>query len=235
MLLPLKNNQLKFYLNWQLEMNQKIVLSFDLDFTLINNKQGIINSFNFALRKFKIPELPEVEIEEMIGIPLVDMFRRVSDVNPTKLAVIFREYYGEKGIFQSYLLPGIKEKLDELRIKKFTLGLITSKKQEMAERIVKYLQISCYFDYILGETEEIKSKTDIKIKNYLDKEYPNFQFIVIGDHPNDAELSILLKCPFIGVLTSFHSSKTLEEVRKNRSIIINSVKDLSENMIYSLI
>ncbi len=105
----------------------------------------------------------------------------------------------------------------------------------MAERIVKYLQISCYFDYILGETEEIKSKTDIKIKNYLDKEYPNFQFIVIGDHPNDAELSILLKCPFIGVLTGFHSSKTLEEVRKNRSIIINSVKDLSENMIYSLI
>ncbi len=90
MLLPLKNNQLKFYLNWQLEMNQKIVLSFDLDFTLINNKQGIINSFNFALMKFKIPELPEVEIEEMIGIPLVDMFRRVSGVNPTKLAVIFR-------------------------------------------------------------------------------------------------------------------------------------------------
>ncbi len=216
-------------------MNQKIVLSFDIYFTLINNKQGIINSFNFALRKFNLPELPEKEIEKMIGIPLVEMFGRVSDLNPTQLAVAFREYYREKGIYQSYLLPGIKKKLDELRVKKFTLGIITSKKQEMAEGIIKILQISSYFDYILGETEEIKSKTDPKIRNYLDKSYPGFKFIVIGDHPKDAKLSLILKCPFIGVLTGFHSSKSLKEVRKNRIVVINSVKDLSIDMIYSLI
>ena len=216
-------------------MNKKIVLSFDLDFTLINNKQGIMNSFNFALRKFNLPELPEIEIEKMIGIPLVEMFGRVSDLNPTQLAVAFREYYREKGIYQSYLLPGIKKKLDELRVKKFTLGIITSKKQEMAEGIMKILQISSYFDYILGETEEIKSKTDPKIRNYLDKRYPGFKFIVIGDHPKDAKLSLILKCPFIGVLTGFHSSKSLKEVRKNRIVVINSVKDLSIDMIYSLI
>ncbi|KKM04017.1 hypothetical protein LCGC14_1768550, partial [marine sediment metagenome] len=106
----------------QFEVNQKIVLSFDLDFTLINNKQGIINSFNFTLRKFNLPELPEIEIEEMIRIPLEEMFGRVSDLNPTQLAIAFRKYYVEIDIYQSYLLPGIKEKLDELRVKKFTLG-----------------------------------------------------------------------------------------------------------------
>ncbi|KKM68352.1 hypothetical protein LCGC14_1461750 [marine sediment metagenome] len=216
-------------------MNQKIVLSFDLDFTLINNKQGIINSFNFAKRKFNLPELPERKIEKMIGIPLIEMFRRASDLNSTQLAITFRKYYKEKGIYQSYLLPGIKEKLDELRVKKFTLGIITSKKQEMAERIIKILQISSYFDYILGETEEIKSKTDPKIKNYFDERYLGFKFIVIGDHPTDAKHSLILKCPFIGVLTGFHSSKSLEEVRKNRIVVINSVKDLSIDMIYSLI
>jgi len=216
-------------------MNQKIVLSFDLDFTLINNKQGIINSFNYALRKFNLPELPERRIEKMIGIPLIEMFGRISDLNPTQLAVTFREYYKEKGIYQLYLLSGIIEKLDELRVKKFTLGIITSKKQEMAERIMKILQISSYFDYILGETEEIKSKTDPRIKNYLDGRYPGFKFIVIGDHPTDAKLSLILKCPFIGFLTGFHSSKSLEEVRKNRIVVINSVKDISIDMIYSLI
>ncbi|KKM69483.1 hypothetical protein LCGC14_1450340 [marine sediment metagenome] len=219
----------------QFEVNQKIVLSFDLDFTLINNKQGIINSFNFTLRKFNLPELPEIEIEEMIRIPLEEMFGRVSDLNPTQLAIAFRKYYVEIDIYQSYLLPGIKEKLDELRVKKFTLGIITSKKQEMAERIIKILQISSYFNYILGETEEIKSKTDPKIKNYLDGKYPGFKFIVIGDHPKDASLSLILKCPFIGVLTGFHSSKSLEAVRKKKIVVINSVKDLSIDMIYSLI
>ena len=216
-------------------MNQKIVLSFDLDFTLINNKQGIINSFNYALRKFNLPETPEIKIEKMIGIPLIEMFGRVSELNPTQLAVAFREYYKEKGIYQSYLLSGIKEKLDELRVKKFTLGIITSKKQEMAERIIKFLRISSYFDYVIGETEEIKSKTDPKIRDYLYKKFPGFKFIVIGDHPKDAKLSLNLKCPFIGVLTGFHSSKSLKKVGKKRIVVINSVKELSVETIYSLI
>jgi len=216
-------------------MIKKIVLSFDLDFTLINNQKGIINSFNFALRKFNLPELAEVKIEKMIGIPLEKMFGSVSDINPTQLTNTFREYYGEKGIYQSSLLPGIKEKLDELKDKKFTLGIITSKRQEMAERIIKFLQISSYFDYVIGETEEIKSKTDPKIKEYLHKKFPGFKFIVIGDHPKDAKLSLNLKCPFIGILTGHHSSKSLESVRNNRMVVINSVKDLSVDIIYSLL
>jgi len=217
------------------KMNKKIILSFDLDFTLINNKQGIINSFNFALKKFNLPKLAEVKIEKMIGIPLEEMFGSVSDINSIQLTRAFREYYGEKGIYQSSLLPGIKEKLDELKDKKFTLGIITSKRQEMAERIIKFLQISSYFDYVIGETEEIKSKTDPKIRDYLYTKYPDFKFIVIGDHPIDAQLSLDLKCPFIGVLTGFHSSKSLEAVRKKKRVVINSVKDLSIDMIYSLI
>ena len=95
-------------------------------------------------------------IESMIGIPLNDMFIKVTNQNPAKLAFAFREYYGEKGIFQAYLLPGIKTKLNELKEQNFTMGIITSKKQELAHIVTEVLNIQKYFDYIIGETEDTK-------------------------------------------------------------------------------
>ena len=43
----------------------KIILSFDLDFTLIDNREGIINSFNYATEKYGVPNLTIKEIENM--------------------------------------------------------------------------------------------------------------------------------------------------------------------------
>ncbi len=43
--------------------NVDIILSFDLDNTLIDNREGIVSSFNYALNKFNLPELEKSEIE----------------------------------------------------------------------------------------------------------------------------------------------------------------------------
>ena len=62
--------------------NNRIVLSFDLDNTIINNREGIVNSFNYALNKYKIPERDPLLIERMIGTPLHEMFTKITDFNP---------------------------------------------------------------------------------------------------------------------------------------------------------
>ena len=216
---------------------EKIILSFDLDNTLINNRKGIVNSFNYALRKFNITEIAKEEIEKMIGIPLEEMFAQVTQVNPSLLASAFRKFYGNKGIYQSKLLPGVKNRLNELKKKDFILGVITSKKQEMAEMIVKYLEINHNFDYILGETEERKTlgKLDPKLKEILVEKYPDHKIIVIGDHPKDVMLSNNLDCPFIGILTGYHSEDQLKQIKKNRILILDSFKALTIDKILSLI
>ena len=220
-----------------MEITKKIVLSFDLDNTLINNRKGIINSFNYALKKFNFPKMESITILKMIGTPLEEMFASVSNLNPSILAKAFREYYGTKGIYQSKLLPGVKKKLLELKEYNFSLGIITSKKQEMAEKIVKYLKIYSFFDYILGETEDRKilGKLDPKLKEILLINYPNNKFIIIGDHPKDVMLSNNLNCPFIGVLTGNHSAHQLKEYKDGDLIIINSIKELTIDKIKSLI
>lgn len=220
-----------------MKINKKIVLSFDLDNTLINNRKGIVNSFNYALKKFKFPKMERITILKMIGTPLEEMFASVSNLNPSILAKAFREYYGTEGIYQSKLLPGVKKKLLELKEYNFSLGIITSKKQEMTEKIVKYLKIYSFFDFILGETEDRKNlgKLDPKLKEILLDNYPNNKFIIIGDHYKDVMLSNNLNCPFIGVLTGNHSAHQLKGYKDDDIIIINSIKELTIDKIKSLI
>ena len=61
-----------------MQNKKKIILSFDLDNTLINNRDGIVASFNYALNKYDLPKLEKSEIEMMIGIPLNEMFLKVN-------------------------------------------------------------------------------------------------------------------------------------------------------------
>jgi len=216
---------------------RNIILSFDLDNTLINNREGIVNSFNFALRKFNLPLMNKQDIEKMIGIPLHQMFLTISKEKISELVLAFREYYGGKGIYQSHLIMGVKEKLGELKEQGFILGIITSKKQEMAIKMVCILAISELFDYVIGETEERKElgKLDPSIKNFFEVNYPNSQIIVIGDHPKDAMLSNNLKCPFIGVLTGNHSAQELKDSKKGKSLILNSVREINEHAINDIV
>jgi len=215
--------------------DKNIILSFDLDNTLINNKEGIVNSFNYALKRYKIPTLQGLKIEKMIGTPLDDMFKEVSDINPQTLSAVFREYYTVQGVYQASLLPGVKEKLEELKQKSFTLGIITSKKHEMAIKITKYLGIYSYFEYILGESENIKSKLDPNLKKYLVNKYKDYKIVIIGDHPKDKALAESLRAPFIGVLTGNHVTEELQQNSKVKTVIVNSVKELNPNLIYSLL
>ena len=216
---------------------KEIVLSFDLDYTLINNRKGIVNSFNYALRKFNLPEVNKSIIEKMIGIPLDDMFAKFTPLEPSKLSFAFREYYGAKGIYQSRLLSGVKNKLKELKLQNFTLGVITSKKQSIAIKIAEYLKIDGFFDYIIGETEIIKSKLDPNLTKILSERYPISNIIIIGDHPKDAMLAKNLNCPFIGVLTGSHTAYQLKQARENeiQTLIVKKVKKITIDMIYSLL
>lgn len=217
--------------------NQEIILSFDLDNTLINNRDGIVASFNYALNKFNLPKLDKSKIEPMIGTPLDDMFAKFSTLDPSNLSSAFREYYGKKGLYQATLLPGIKSKLKELKNLDFTLGIITSKKQELAKKLIEILQMKDYFDYIIGETEDTKKlgKLDPKLIGNLKNKYPHYRIIVIGDHPKDVLLSNNLDCPFIGVLTGNHSANQLKEFKNEKILIINSVSDITTDLIYSLV
>ena len=90
------------------------------------------------------------------------------------------------------------------------------------------------FDYIFGENEDVKSKLDPKLKEVLLEMYPQHQFVIIGDHPKDMNLSEMLNCPFIGVLTGTTTIDQLRRNEKRKYIILNSVAEITIEKIHSL-
>ncbi len=208
--------------------NDNIILSFDLDFTLIINKEGILNSFKYALDKYNIPGIDDQTLVKTIGMPLNQTFKElIPDFDPSTLTTAFREYYGSEGIYQVNLIPGAREKLEELKKASFNLGVITSKKQEMAIKLLKHLKLDHLFDYIFGENEDIKSKLDPELKELLIKMYPSHEFVIIGDHPKDMKLSEMLNCPYIGVLTGTTKGEQLHRNDSQKHLILNSIADIS--------
>jgi phosphoglycolate phosphatase len=208
-----------------------MILSFDLDFTLINNTEGIVNSFNYALQKFSIKPLKRTEIIEMIGLPLHSMFERITNKDSKELSKAFREYYSSKGITEVKFIEGAKEKLIELYDQEYILGIITSKKQELAKKFVEIHKISFLFEFILGETNERKGKIHPSIKVFFELNYPNEDIIIIGDHVNDKQLAEYLNFPFIGVLTGNHNEEDLQNNIKVKYKIINNVTQINERLI----
>jgi len=215
--------------------NSDIYLSFDLDNTLIKNTKGIINSFNYALEKYKKEEIPPNIIKQMIGIPLREMFREITHESPEKYVTAFRDFYGKKGIYQSKLIKGVRKKLKELKESGFFLGVLSSKKHEMVHNILKILKIDQFFDLYLGETEQRKKKYDSITKKELEQNFPNRQIIVIGDHINDVKVAEMLDCPFIGLLTGTTTKEKLIESISVPYLILKSIRDLNINVIYSVL
>ena len=215
--------------------NDNIVLSFDLDFTLIINKEGILNSFKYALNKYNIPLIDDYTLVNTIGVPLHQVFQDlVPALKSSELITAFREYYQTEGIYQVNLIPGAREKLNELKNASFTLGIVTSKKQELAIKLLKYLKLDDLFDYIFGENDDIKTKLDPKLKDLLFNMYPRHEFVIIGDHPKDMKLSEMLNCPYIGVLTGTSSTEQLRRNESRKHIILNSAADITIDKINSL-
>ncbi len=216
-------------------MVKNLLIVFDLDFTLINNKQGIINSFHYAFSKYQIPLIKEELLEKTIGTPLEDVFKSNTHINPSELVKAFREYYGKKGLYQVKLYDGVIEKLKSFKKAQIKMGVVTSKKREMAIKLLRYLNIFHYFDFVIGETDTIKKKTDIRVKQFFYNNFPHYHYIIVGDHLTDRSLAEMLNCPFIGLLTGYFKEQELKTNALVDVVILNNISELNLKTIRSII
>ena len=139
---------------------------FDLDGTLTDSGEGIINAAVYALEKYNIEVNDRSELRKFIGPPLQDSFStdygfqedEIEDVIKT-----FREYYSEKGIFENTIYENIQTVLFELKNRGKKLVVATSKPEVFTKKVLDHFNISSYFVYVSGATlnnEKIK-KVDI--------------------------------------------------------------------------
>lgn len=166
---------------------------FDLDGTLTDSAEGIINSAIYALEQMKW-ELPSDEVlGKFLGPPLVISFQKfcsMTQEQAKEATRLFRVRYTDIGLFENRPYDGVREMLDRLKCAGIRLATATSKPEDYAVRILTKFGLIDYFDFIGAATFDETRHDKIAVLNYtLDKLgiTDKNKVIMVGDRSNDIE------------------------------------------------
>lgn len=134
-------------------MTQKTVF-FDLDGTLTDSGEGIINCATLALEHFGLPVPSRQEMGVFIGPPLDETFIRFGvPADKAQEAInVFRSRYLVTGKFENTPYPGIRELLTTLKQQGHRLFVATSKPETTAVEVLQKFELAAFFECICGAT-----------------------------------------------------------------------------------
>lgn len=186
---------------------------FDLDGTLTDSGEGIINCAWLALKHFDLPLPDKDTMRVFVGPPLRDSFLRfgVPEEDVEKAIEIYRSRYVPTGMFENTPYPGIKSMLAALKEKGHKLFVATSKPESMATAILEKFQLAPYFDLICGASmDDTRDSKDKVIAYLLEKTGGNEDYIMVGDTAFDVEGAAVNGIPTIGVAWGYGKVKDME-------------------------
>ncbi len=169
-------------------MNNFKYVFFDLDGTLIDTIPLILESFNHTFMHHFGETRPEEETISFIGMPLIKHLKTIYPGKEEELAKTYREYNESKHDNCIAIFIGIYELIKSLYEKGVVLGVVTSKRRELAVRGLNIFNLYDYFLFVNGSEESTKHKPDgeplinaMKLARVENKE----DVLYVGDSPLD--------------------------------------------------
>lgn len=137
---------------------QNATLVFDLDGTLVDTAPDLVAATNHALAALGLPLVPAETLRQAIGFGarrmIVDGLKHtgvtLSEPDIDRLLVRFLDYYEPNLARESRPFDGAIPVLERLRTKGARLAVCTNKRLNLAERLLKELEIDGLFAAIAG-------------------------------------------------------------------------------------
>ena len=197
------------------------IIAFDLDGTLSDPAQGLLDGFVYAFRKLGIDYGERESLRRFIGPPLADEWRKEFGFTADEAdhAVdLFREYYNIYGWWDNFMYPGIAELLASLKAAGKTVVLSTSKPQDTATDILRLHGIYKYFDVISGHdyVNRLREKKCEVLEYALEKlgveknGGKRATCVLVGDRKFDAEGAAICGIDSVGVAWGHATKEALD-------------------------
>ena len=193
-------------------MNRAIL--FDLDGTLTDSGEGIINCAILALNHFGLPGPDRETLRVFVGPPLDETFIKFGvPADKTDEAIrVYRSRYTTVGKFENVPYPGIEALLQKLTNKGHKLYVATSKPEAMSIEILEKFGLAKYFTLICGATlDGSRSKKADIISYLLEKAGGADNAIMVGDTAYDVIGAKAHGMPAIGVSWGYGEVKDMED------------------------
>ena len=203
---------------------------FDVDGTILNGTNGILNSLKKTIKSFNIVLPDDSILEKFIGPPIQQSCRCLLNLDENisqEFTNLFRKELIKKDIYNASIYNGIFELLKLLKTKNIKLGVATYKREDLVIAIAKHFGFDKYFTSICGADNENKLKKIDILKNCMcelgaEKE----STILIGDSYHDGAAAKELGIGFIGVTYGFGFKTKDEALEYNPILVADKVEEI---------
>ena len=208
---------------------------FDLDGTLTDSGEGILNSAAYALEILGRPVADKSVLTPFVGPPLRESFEKLCGIfgeEADRAVKLYRGYYGEKGIYENTIYSGIPELLASLKEAGCTLVVATSKPEPFARRIIERAGLTELFTYVAGAKMD---ETRIKKHEVIDYalatlgEPDRSRVVMVGDREFDVIGAKKTGVASLGVLYGYGSREELETA--GADVIVGTVEEAEEYLL----
>lgn len=207
-------------------MTPKTIL-FDLDGTLTDSGEGIINCAALALQHFGIPVPDRETMRVFVGPPLHDSFIRfgVPEDKAEEAIHIYRSRYIPIGKFENTPYPGIADLLQKLKEQGHRLYVATSKPEQMSIEILEHFDLAKYFTLICGASLDLsRNSKDAVIAYLLQQTETDGEIVMVGDTAFDVLGAKMHGIPTIGVSWGYGKVEDMENA--GAAAIVHTMQEL---------
>lgn len=188
-------------------MKKYKLIIFDLDGTLADTSDGIINCHMHANESMGKPIYDRSVLASVIGGPLLDTYRTkfaYSEEDAREAVRIYRERYKAVGFTEATLYDGMKEALTELKARGYLLAVATLKAERFAIPMLELLGVGGLFDLIHG-VDDNDTHTKSSLLNLCMEELgcTREESVLVGDSMHDSTGAKKSGIDFIGATYGF--------------------------------
>ena len=187
---------------------------FDLDGTLTDSGEGIMNCARLALSHYGIEVSDESSLRVFVGPPLAETFLKfgVPAEEVDHAIEIYRSRYIPIGKYENKPYPGIRELLEKLKAEGHRLYVATSKPETTSVEILEHFDLAKYFDRICGASMDLsRNSKEAVIAYLLDKNGRTDNITMVGDTKYDIIGANAHGIPAIGVSWGYGQVKEMQD------------------------
>ena len=165
-----------------------MIILFDLDGTLIDSTEAILESFMVAYQTFDVKVPDDDAIKAQIGHPLDSMFSTlgIEEDMVEEYVDAYKMHYRKISCAKTVLLPDAREAVMLAR-KHATLGVVTTKTAKYSIELLEHMGLMPYFDVLIGreDVEHPKPHPEPIIKALSKLQRDTTKYWMVGDTPMD--------------------------------------------------
>jgi phosphoglycolate phosphatase len=189
-----------------------VTILFDLDGTLIDSTEAILESFHNSYRVHNRQNPDDEEIKALIGYPLDVMYSNLG-VEKEKVwdfVDTYKEHYRLISREKTLMLPRAVEAI-ELASKYFQLGIVTTKTGRYSQELLEHFNLMHHFEVLIGREHVENPKPHAEpILKAIDKlTCKAHECWMIGDTRLDLGSANNAKVKSIGVLSGYDNHEQL--------------------------